>query len=65
MITVEVICQRSNGGCDQVCTDVVFGVSCSCNDGYQLVDEQTCAGTKAVTLTYHIVQKFDKEIFDK
>ena len=44
VIVVEMTCQRDNGGCDQVCIDEEVGVSCSCNDGYQLVDNQTCTG---------------------
>ena len=45
LIPVEVTCQRSNGGCDQVCTDAEIGVNCSCKDGYQLANEQTCTGS--------------------
>ena len=44
MIILEVTCQRSNGGCDHMCSDAVIGVNCSCYDGYQLVDNQNCTG---------------------
>ena len=44
-------CQRHNGGCDHICSDADIGVHCSCRDGYQLVDNQTCTGTQ-VTLAY-------------
>ena len=44
MIVVELTCQHGNGGCDQVCSDTETGVNCSCLNGYQLVDNQTCSG---------------------
>ena len=41
---VGVTCQRSNGKCDQVCSDTVIGVNCSCYNGYQLIDNHNCSG---------------------
>ena len=50
-IVIEVTCQHENGGCDQVCEETETGVNCSCFDGHQPIDNQTCTGTQ-VTLTY-------------
>ena len=44
IIAIEMTCQRENGGCDQVCEETETGVNCSCYDGYQPVDNQTCTG---------------------
>ena len=44
-------CEVNNGGCEHVCTNTQSGVSCSCNDGYQLVNNQNCRGEQ-ITLTF-------------
>ena len=45
------LCKDKNGGCEHVCTNTQRGVSCSCNDGYQLVNNQNCTGEQ-VTLDW-------------
>ena len=38
-------CSVLNGGCHQVCTNTQGSYYCSCNEGYQLEeDNSTCAG---------------------
>ena len=48
IIIIEVTCQRKNGGCDHICNDAIIGVHCSCRNGYQLVDNQSCTGTQVI-----------------
>ena len=37
-------CEVKNGGCDQVCEDNDGSFTCSCNDGYSLMpDDSSCA----------------------
>ena len=44
-VYVGLTCKVSNGGCEHVCTNTQSGVSCSCNDGYQLTENhQNCTG---------------------
>ena len=38
------LCDINNGGCEHVCTNTRSGVSCSCSDGYQLMNKQDCTG---------------------
>ena len=44
-------CQDYNGGCDQDCEETETGVSCSCYDGYKLIDNQNCTGKQATPLS--------------
>ena len=38
-------CNASNGGCNQVCINVIGSFLCSCNTGYELdTDQRTCVG---------------------
>ena len=38
-------CEVNNGGCEHVCTSTKSGVTCSCNDGYQLTGNyRNCKG---------------------
>lgn len=41
---IGVPCELNNGGCEHVCTNIQSGVSCSCTDGYQLINNQNCTG---------------------
>ena len=54
MTVLEVTCQRNNGECNQVCSDVMIGVNCSCHNGYWLIDSQNCSG-KQVILGYRLI----------
>ena len=47
-ILTEVTCQRKNGGCDHMCSDIISEnrVNCSCRGGYQLVGSKSCTGTQ-------------------
>ena len=36
-------CENDNGRYDHVCTNIQTGVKCSCNDGYQLENQQSCS----------------------
>ena len=53
VIVIELTCQNENGGCDHECTDTEIGVNCSCYDGYQLINNQNCSGSKSCVL--HII----------
>ena len=46
MISVDVNeCAVSNGGCEQLCTDISFGNDCSCYPGYSLdANLKNCSG---------------------
>jgi hypothetical protein len=35
-------CEDNNGGCSQICTNILYSFECSCNNGYQLVDTFSC-----------------------
>ena len=38
-------CNTTNGGCEQVCTNILGSFYCSCNNGYQLQqDGSSCNG---------------------
>ncbi len=39
-------CQKSNGGCDQICLNRPGGFNCSCKDGYDLFMENGQGGLK-------------------
>ena len=40
-------CAVSNGGCEQVCTDVSLGNNCSCYSGYSLdANLKNCTGKR-------------------
>ena len=38
-------CMSTNGGCDQVCLNLIGSYLCSCNAGYSLESGSTCSGT--------------------
>ena len=43
-------CSNDNGGCNHTCTNFVGGFNCSCNDGFQLMNDKKackrkCKGT--------------------
>ena len=42
-------CDEDNGGCQQICVDTPSSWRCECSTGYQLVTNNTCAGTAAFT----------------
>ena len=49
MLYVHVdLCKVNNGGCEHVCTNTQSGVSCSCNDGYLLANNQNCTGEQLI-----------------
>ena len=38
-------CAVSNGGCEQICTDITLGNTCSCYSGYSLdANLNSCTG---------------------
>lgn len=37
-------CSDSNGGCDQICTNLEGSYECSCEVGYSLVSSMSCGG---------------------
>ena len=37
-------CNQRNGGCEHNCTDTIGSFTCSCNTGYQLIEERHCFG---------------------
>ena len=39
-------CADNNGGCEEICTDLPGGHSCSCRPGYRLLasDRSSCVG---------------------
>ena len=40
-------CSTNNGGCQQICTNLLPGFACSCYNGFILnEDGTTCSGTK-------------------
>ena len=42
-------CSTGNGGCNQVCINVIGSFQCSCNAGYELdSDQRTCIGMCSV-----------------
>ena len=42
-------CSTGNGGCNQVCINVIGSFQCSCNAGYELdSDQRTCIGMYSV-----------------
>jgi len=62
MIATELTCQWSNGGCDHACIDTETGVNCSCYDGYQLIDNQTCSGTISYFCAWECTVAHDRHI---
>ena len=38
------VCDIFNGGCEQVCTAEGSSVTCSCNDGFALYNQNFCTG---------------------
>ena len=39
-------CVNNNGGCAHTCTNFVGGFNCSCNDGFQLMNDKTSCKCK-------------------
>ena len=45
LITDNNECDTDNGGCSQICTDIIGSYKCSCNTGYNLGDDNHgCTG---------------------
>ena len=37
-------CNQGSGECEHTCTDTIGSFTCSCNTGYQLMEERYCSG---------------------
>ena len=47
-------CSESNGGCQQLCTELEGGFQCSCHDGFVLTyDNRTCSGNHSISACNH------------
>ena len=48
-------CNQGNGGCEHTCTDTIGSFTCSCNTGYQLMEEQCCSGNFELLNKYYLI----------
>ena len=49
-------CNTANGGCNQICTNIIGSFVCSCNTGYELdSDQRTCVSEFKVQVECRII----------
>ena len=45
-------CLTENGGCSHLCYNNIGSFSCSCHEGYNLMDKLFCQGNIVIIMTY-------------